>query len=99
MFLLGRLLNPVASLLDWTLQLAILLFIARAVLSWMQPDPRQPVISTIYRMTDPILDRVRRVLPSFGAVDLSPMIVIIALWFLKSFLVPSLHDIASRMLQ
>jgi len=98
MFIVGHLLKSIAGLLHIFLQLSILLFIVRAVLSWIQGDPRQPIISFIYRVTDPILERVHRFIPTIGMVDLSPVVVILCLWFLDNFLVPSLHDTALKML-
>jgi len=99
MFVLGHLLRSLANLLHYLLQLAIVLFLVRAVLSWFQVDTRQPVIAFIYRMADPILDRLRRIIPPLGAVDLSPIIAIAICWFLDSFLVPSLKDLGYQFLK
>jgi YggT family protein len=97
MFVLGHFLKAIAQLLHYVIQLSILLFIVRAILSWVQVDPRQPVVSFIFRLTDPVLNRARKIIPAIGMVDISPIIVIIGLYFLDNFLVPSLYDIGTRM--
>lgn len=99
MFIFGHLLKAVSSLLHIVFQLGIILFIVRAVLSWFNPDRRQPVVAFIYQIADPVLERIRRLVPSIGAVDISPLIAILALWFLDSFLVPSLADISYQLLR
>jgi YggT family protein len=99
MFVFGHLFTTLAKLLHFIFQLAIILFIVRAVMSWFQPDTRQPVIAFIYKITDPVLYRIRRVIPSAGTIDISPLIVIIICWFLDSFLVSSLADIGYQMLK
>ncbi|TKJ40465.1 hypothetical protein CEE37_09130 [candidate division LCP-89 bacterium B3_LCP] len=98
MFIFGHLFKTVASILHIILQLGILLFIVRAVMSWFQPDRRQPVISFIYQITDPVLKLIRRYIPPFGTVDISPLIVIVVCWFLDSFLVSTLAELGNRML-
>jgi YggT family protein len=69
--------------------------IARAVISWVSPDPFNPIVRFLYRVTEPVLRPIRRRLPTFQmGLDLSPMIVILAIYFLQSFLVESLRDLA-----
>lgn len=99
MFVIGHLLQTLARLLHFVFQIAVVVFLARAVLSWFAPDPRQPFIGFIYRISDPVLDRIRRVVPPVGAFDLSPVIAIAFFWFLDSFLVPSLRDAGYHLLK
>ncbi len=99
MFILGHFFTTIAKLLHFVFQAAIILFLIRAVMSWLQPDTRQPVVSFIYRITDPVLYRIRQFMPSFGTLDLSPMVIIVVCWFLDSFLVSSLADIGSHLLR
>jgi YggT family protein len=75
------------------------ILIARALLSWVSPDPYNPIVRFLYNVTEPVLFRVRRTLPFAYAsgIDLSPMIVILGIFFLKAFLVRSLYDVAVRM--
>ena len=97
MFLLGNLLAAVATLLYYALWLYMWILIARAVISWVSPDPDNPIVQFLYRATEPVLQPIRRWLPagSFG-IDFSPLIVIFVIYFLQMFLVRSLQDIAFR---
>lgn len=99
MFILGHLFKTLSTLLHVVFQAGIILFIIRAVLSWFQPDPRQPLVAFIYQVTDPILNWIRRYVPGLGMVDISPLIAILALWFLDSFIVPSLADLGYQLLR
>ncbi|MGH7819961.1 MAG: YggT family protein, partial [Candidatus Binatia bacterium] len=69
--------------------------IARAILSWVNPDPYTPVVRFLYGITEPILYRVRRTVPATaGGIDLSPLFVLLVIYFLQAFLVPSIRDTA-----
>ncbi len=69
--------------------------IARAVISWVSPDPYNPIVRFLYAATEPVLYRLRRYLPLYaGGIDFSPIVVIVAIYFLQSFLVQSLYDLA-----
>lgn len=98
MFLLGYFLQAVAGLVHVLLSAVIFLVIARAVLSWVSPDPYNPIVRIIIQLTEPLLYPVRRRLPVMGGMDLSPMVVILAAYFLDDFLVPSLQRIAMTLL-
>jgi len=72
--------------------------IARALLSWVNPDPYNPIVRFLHNVTEPVLYAIRRRVPIFfGGIDFSPMLVILAILFLDSFLVPSLVQTAQRM--
>lgn len=60
------------------------LIIARAIISWMNPNPGNPAIRFIHTVTDPVLEPIRRILPSMGGVDFSPFVAMIIIWFLMS---------------
>ncbi len=95
MFVLGNFLNAVATIINIGLNLYIWAFIISAFLSWVNPDPYNPIVRFLYNITEPVLARVRRVLPlHFGGIDLTPMIVILGIIFLQSFLVPTLRQLA-----
>jgi YggT family protein len=71
------------------------IIIARAVLSWVNPDPHNPIVQFIHRLTDPLLYRVRKWIPiQGGGIDFSPIIVIFAIIFLQTFLVQTLQRLA-----
>ena len=99
MYMVGYFLQAVAGLLHMVLMLAIIVVIARAVLSWVSPDPYNPVVRIITQLSEPMLYPVRRRVPYMGGVDLSPMLVILVLVFLDNFLVPSLQRLALSLLQ
>jgi YggT family protein len=88
----------VASILDFVLTALYWLIIIRALISWVSPDPFNPVVQFLYKTTDPILNPIRKLLPvslKFG-IDLSPIVAFLAIIFLKTFLVNTLNDLAMR---
>ena len=98
MFVFGNFLAGLAQVLDLALNLYFWIILARAVLSWVNPDPYNPIVRFLHRATEPVLSWVRRRLPTtFGGIDLTPMVVILVIFFLRSFLVRSLMDVAARM--
>ena len=98
MFLFANLLGALAAALSLILTVYMWIIIARAIVSWVSPDPRNPIVRFLYSATEPLLYRVRRAVPVFAAgIDFSPLIVIVAIYFLQIFLVGSLEDLAIRM--
>jgi YggT family protein len=94
-FIASNLLLALANLLHLVLQAYFWIIIARAVLSWVNPDPFNPIVRFLYRVTEPVLRPIRHRLPTFSmGIDLSPMVVILAIYFLDTFLVYSLRDLA-----
>ena len=98
MFIIGNLLFAVAKILHLLLSFYMWIIIARAILSWVSPDPYNPIVRFLYAVTEPVLYPIRRRIPmNFGGMDFSPMIVIFIIMFLDNFLVPSLSGLAMRM--
>lgn len=98
MFVLKNLLMAVTRILDILLSAYMWVIIIRAVLSWVSPDPYNPIVRALYAITDPVLSFLRRKLPlGAGSIDFSPMVAILIILFLKYFLVQSLFDFALRM--
>lgn len=97
MFILGNLLGALASLLNWALWAYMWILVARAVISWVSPDPYNPIVQLLVRSTEPVLRPVRRLLPLAGGIDFSPLVVILGVLFLQRFLVRSLIQLASRL--
>jgi YggT family protein len=64
-----------------------LVMFASVVLSWIRPDPDNAIVRVIHQLTEPVLSRVRQILPAAGGFDFSPMVVLIGLQLLKSLLV------------
>ncbi len=96
MFILGNLIISVAKILEVILTLAYWLILVRALISWVSPDPFNPLVQFLYRTTDPILDPIRRRLPHM-AIDISPIIAFLGILFLKTFLIETFIEIGYRM--
>ena len=98
MFIFANFLDAIADLLNYILWIYMWVVVVRAVLSWVSPDPYNPIVRFIHNITEPVLYRVRRVLPvSFGGLDLSPIIVFLAIIFLQRFVVQSLKMLALQL--
>ncbi len=98
MFMLGYLLQALAGVVHVLLMAVIFVVIARAVLSWVSPDPYNPIVRVIIQLSEPLLYPIRSRLPVLGGIDFSPMLLILVIVFLDDFLVPSLQRIALNML-
>ncbi|RLB83364.1 MAG: YggT family protein [Deltaproteobacteria bacterium] len=97
MFIIGNLLKAIAVVLNYVLHFYMWIVIARAVLSWVNPDPYNPIVRFIHNVTEPLLYRIRTRLPiDFGGIDFSPIIVILGIIFLQHFLVSSLFRISAN---
>jgi YggT family protein len=98
MFIFGNFVIAIAKVLDIVLSIFMWIVIARAVLSWVSPDPYNPIVRFIHRVTEPVLFQIRKRIPvSFGGIDFSPIIVFLAIIFLKQFLVQSLYRMAQTL--
>jgi YggT family protein len=98
MFIIGHFLNALAIVLHYALYFYMWVIIIRAVLSWVSPDPYNPIVRFIHNVTEPVLFRVRvwfRL--GYGGIDFSPILVLLAILFLQNFVVRSLADMASRL--
>ena len=99
MFVLSNLLAAVASLLNITLTILYWLILIRALISWVNPDPHNPIVQFLYKATEPVLHHIRRMLPAqLGiGIDISPIIAFLVIIFLRSFIVRTLLDISLRL--
>jgi YggT family protein len=99
MFVASNFLGAVARILDIVLNALSWLIIIRALISWVNPDPFNPIVQFLHKVTDPLLYRIRRTLPFTvaGGIDFSPLVAILAIMFLRMFAVKSLFDLVSRM--
>lgn len=97
-FVIANFLFAIAKILDVILSIYLWVIIARAVVSWITPISRHPIFYLLYQLTEPVLWRIRRLLPLRGSgIDFSPLIAILAIIFLRSFVVATLFDIARRL--
>jgi len=96
MFIFGNLVIAFAKVVDVLLTLMYWLILVRALISWVNPAPFNPVVQFLYRSTEPVLEPLRRILPR-TAIDISPIIAFLAIMFFKSFLVTTLYEIGMRL--
>ncbi len=95
MFVIGNFLSALARILSTVLWLYMWLIIIRALLSWVNPDPRNPVVQFFIRATEPVLAPIRSRLSTRGTgLDLSPLVVILVIQFLQRSLVATLSQLA-----
>ncbi len=98
MFVAGNLLGALATMLDMALTIYMWLIIVRSLISWVNPDPYNPIVQFLIRATEPVLMRVRAFIPFRNiGIDLSPIIVIFAIIFFKQAVVLSLMQAARTM--
>jgi YggT family protein len=98
MLIFGNFLVGLATVLQMVLTVYMWIIIAQAVLSWVNPDPYNPIVRFIRQVTDPVLFQIRRRIPTvFGGIDFSPIIVLLGIIFLQEFLVKSLFQLGRMM--
>jgi len=95
---MSRVLLLVLLIVDRALGVYMLVIVVRAVMSWFRPNPRNPVVKFLYAVTDPILYPVRdfihyRLRLNLGGLDISPLVVLAALWALRALVIPMLVKI------
>lgn len=97
MFVLENILLGVGKVLDTLLSLYFWIVIIAALLSWVRPDPYNPIVRTLHAMTEPVFYRVRKMLPFtyINGLDLSPVVVLIAVQLLQMIVVRSLYQFAA----
>ena len=98
MMILSNFLTAAAVVINWVLKIYMWIIIARAILSWVSPDPYNPIVRFIHNVTEPVLYQVRKRIPiMMGGIDFSPIIVLLAIIFLQYFVVQSLIDLANKL--
>lgn len=98
MFVLGNFIAALTTILDYTLTILNWLIIIRALISWVNPDPFNPIVQILYKITEPLLAPFRRIIPIHTVgLDISPIFALIFIWFLKLFLIRTLFGIALRL--
>ncbi len=99
MFILAHFVYAVAVIVDKVFMLYGFVIMVAVLITWVSPDPFNPVVQLLRGVTEPLFDWVRQRLPfaRVGMLDLSPMLVLFLLWFLRMFLVQSLFDLSTRL--
>ncbi len=97
MFVFNNLIVALAQVINIILTIYMWIIIFRAVISWVNPDPHNQIVIFLYRVTEPVLGPIRRKIPMRNiGIDISPVIVLLVIVFLKYFLVETLMQVAAR---
>src|SRR5512135_592228 len=98
MFVLGNLILSAAGILDMLLSIYKWVIIIAALISWVNPDPYNPIVRFLYSVTEPVLRPIRRIIGfRLGPIDISPIVVILGIIFLQSFLVRTLIKLGYKL--
>ena len=98
MFVIGNLLGALATVLDILLQLLLLVVFVNALLSWVRPDPSNPIVMTLDRISDVVCNPIRRLFPTLvSGIAFAPFIAMLVIWLVQMFLVNTLREVALRM--
>ena len=97
MFVISNILVGFAKILDMALTIYFWIIVIRALISWVNPDPYNPIVRFLYQVTEPVLYRIRKVVPYMGGIDLSPLIVIFIIYFFQWAVIPSIIEFALRL--
>ncbi|MFV0482197.1 MAG: YggT family protein [Campylobacteraceae bacterium] len=96
--ILQNFLIALADTISIAVNIYIWIIIISALISWVQPNPYNPVVQFLYKLTAPVYRLVKRFIPTvIGGIDLSPIVIILALQFLNIFLVGTLRSFAYGM--
>jgi YggT family protein len=75
------------QMVAWIIEIYAYMVVARAIISWVSPDPYNPIVRFLYSATEPVLQRIRRVLPlHIGGMDFTPLALLFALFFVRNML-------------
>jgi YggT family protein len=98
MFVFGNLLEALAAVINVVLQLLLFVIFVNALLSWVRPDPSNPIVMMLERISDAVCNPVRRLFPTIvSGLDLAPFIAMLVIWLAQMFVVNTLRDLALRM--
>lgn len=97
MFIVGNFIIAVAKILEVVFGAAKLIIFVRVIISWVNPDPFNSIVQFLQRITEPILEPIRRLLPPMG-LDISPVVAFLIIYFLEEFLIPSLMGMGLRLM-
>lgn len=99
MFILANLVSALAVILNMLINVMIVLIFVRALISWVNADPYNPIVQFLHKTTEPVLEPIRRILPfnlKMG-IDISPIAAFIILLFMRLFIINTLFDLSIRM--
>ncbi len=96
MFIIGNFLIAIGSIFDILLTIYSFIVIAAALITWVRPDPYNPIVRFLYGVTEPVLRPIRKLLPLKIPIDISPLILLIIIYFLQKFLIFSIIELGYR---
>ncbi len=92
---LREVIMALAQVIDLVISLYTFIIIGRVIISWVNPDPYNPIVRFLHNATDPVFYRIRRVVPMvFGGFDLTPLVLLVALTFLQRIIKAGLVQLA-----
>ena len=98
MIVISTLLVAIANILDMVINLYLWIVIIAALITWVRPDPYNPIVQILYRLTEPVYMMIRRYIPTnFSGFDIAPLILILGLQFFDLFFVNLLFKFAQGM--
>ncbi|MCL5022801.1 MAG: YggT family protein [Nitrospirae bacterium] len=98
MFIVANLILAVAQILDIVLSVYMWVVIIAALISWVSPDPYNPIVRLLYAITEPVFRPVRKLIGfRLGPVDISPMVVVLAIIFIRTFVISSLIELGYKL--
>lgn len=93
--ILGIILNAIATILHWIIFIYTWVIIISALISWVRPDPYNPIVQILHKLTEPVYERIRRKIPLvFNGLDLTPLVLLLILQFIDMTLVKILFSYA-----
>ncbi len=91
-------LQAVAGVVDLLLNVFMYLIIGRAIISWVNPDPYNPIVNFLYTATEPVMRIARKIIPPIGGtLDISPIIVLVLIYFLRILVNEFLFNLANSL--
>ncbi len=96
--IVSNLLSTIATILNMLLTVYFYVIIVSAILSWVNPDPYNPIVRAIRGVTEPVFSRIRRTFPflATSGIDFTPLAVLLIIMLLQGVVVESLYDMAGR---
>jgi YggT family protein len=98
MMVISTFIEAIASILSMVINIYIWVVIIASLITWVKPDPYNPIVQVLYRLTEPVYSFIRKYIPTVvGGIDLAPIIVILGLQFINLFFVKLLFSFAGGM--
>lgn len=95
---LSTLIEALAQILSVVINIYIWVVIIAALITWVRPDPYNPIVQILYKLTEPVYVKIRKVIPTLlGGIDIAPILVILALKFIDLFVVRLLFGLANSL--